>query len=143
MAESALEEGAVSYALPAQPLCALAEYELQKLLTCAARSRLEKPVADLKVSWQDREGREKQYWLSWIPDPCVHEYDMYESTCALRHLDRSDTGIPKARRKGLADRFDTIRQIRNRVAHSHFLERHHYERLRDLVVAVLDAIYSH
>ena len=142
MAESALGDDALSHALPAQPLCALAEHELQTLLTCAARSRLGKPMADLKLSWRDSRGAERQYWLSWIPDHCVHEYDMYDSTCALKQLDRGDTGIPRGRLKALADRLDTIRQIRNRVAHSHFLEEHHYRKLRDLVSAMLKTIHS-
>jgi hypothetical protein len=139
IAEVALGEHAPSYALAAQPLCALAEHELQGVLTRAARAR---PAADLGVSWVDRAGEGVEYWLSWIPDPCVYEYEMYESVCALRHLGRSDTGLAAHQRDRLANLLDRIRQVRNRLAHSHFLEEHHYNDLRDSVREMLITIHG-
>jgi len=121
-----------SYALPAYPLAMLVEYELQKLLAEVARQRLLKygSLVSLAVN---------QYLLSWIPDPSVHEYNLADAIRILMALPELD--LFDSIRNRLHDNLKDIKNVRNRVAHSYFLENIHYANLFQKVRDVLEALH--
>lgn len=136
LAERALGKDARSYALPAHPLCLLAEYEVQKLLAGAARKRLETNRSLLV--------RAPRGWcrLSWIPDPTAEEYGFGTAIAMLYTLAQGEVGFQSWEREDAGSALCQIKDFRNRLAHSHFLEKHHYADLRSLVRKVLGIIYG-
>ena len=134
--EAALGAGACCYALAALPLCFLAEYELQKLLTRAARCRLSNKQ-DLALGSGPGDPV-----LSWIPDPTVYESGFHASVRMLERLRPDELGRGAKVRGELLDRFYEISRFRNRVAHAYFLERKHYQNLRRIVAEMCVLIYE-
>jgi hypothetical protein len=138
VAERALPAGARSYALPAFPLCLLIEYEVQRLLAGVARRRL-RAGRDLSVG----RGTE-DLLLSWIPDPTVYGAPQSFGKCIrmLKQLRAEELGLRPGTLRSFRDALYRVREFRNRVAHSYFLEGSHYRDLQQLVAGLLASLHS-
>ena len=141
LVESCLAEKVIgcaprSYALAAFPLCLLGEYELQRLLARVARRRLQ-DGRGLRVGSSVDE-------LSWVPEPRVYETgfgNCIHLFCGLEYRELEKLGIADegtALRKALYQ----IAAFRNRLAHSFFLEKSHYDDVKRLVAQQLAIIYA-
>ena len=138
LAEHALPAGTKSYALPAFPLCLLAEYVLQRLLAQVARRRL-KRGEDLALG-----SREDAPVLSWIPDPTVYGSAYGFSMCInmLKRLRADELGLQPRALRQMRDALYRIRDFRNRIAHSYSLERKHYRDLQQQALGLLSVLHG-
>lgn len=111
----------IDCATAAYSLCGLVEYELQKLL---------KSVADERVRLDNSlyvKMNETDYILYLIPEPTIDDYSLNEQINILKTISNEIQDIKPSiiDTNGFVDVLHQIKNIRNRVMHSFFIEKHH------------------
>lgn len=125
----------LNYYSEALPLCSLFEYVLNKMLKRKADALILKnglPMFELP-EYQNKEGKpiKPSVELPVVPEATAEDLDCGRRIQVLSILvERNEINIGSMAKNDFKNLLHTLRKLRNRIAHSYFIELRHYETMK-------------